>query len=158
MASLRRRFAREATLQMLYQIDVGGAAVEDAINWMRESVALDPAMEKFAIELVKGVVENLAAIDDLLSRYSIGWEVSRMAAVDRNLLRLGVYEMFYRDDIPLAVTINEIVEISKRYGDVRSASFLNGILGSIKRDIEEFGGPALPVKKTSSEDSTAEEE
>lgn len=158
MASLRRRFAREAALQMLYQIDIAGANVGEAVDWMRESVALDPDMEKFAIELVTGVVQNLAEIDDLLSRYSVGWEVSRMTVVDRNLLRLGVYEMFYRDDIPIAVTINEIVELGKRFGDVRSSSFLNGILGSIKRDIEEYGGPELASGKTKGSDLSPKEE
>lgn len=136
---MRRRLARQAALQVLFQIDVGQVPVNEALDWMRESVSLDPQMQTFATELVTQVVAKREEIDDLISRYSVGWEVERMAGVDRNLLRIGIYEMFYRDDIPLAVTINEMVELGKRFGDVNSSRFINGILGRIKTDIETFG-------------------
>ncbi len=126
---------------MLFQIDMGQVPVNEAVDWMRDSVSLDPDMEAFAVELVREVISNQEEIDSLIARYSVGWDVDRMAGVDRNLLRLGIFEMFYRDDIPLAVTINEMVELGKRFGDVNSGRFINGILGKIKKDIEALDGP-----------------
>ncbi|NLV92800.1 MAG: transcription antitermination factor NusB [Firmicutes bacterium] len=138
---MRRRLARQAALQMLFQIDLGKQTVEDALDWMRESVSLDPTMQEFATALVRGVCAHQREIDDLIEHYSVGWDLTRMAGVERNLLRLGIYEMFYCDEIPLPVTINEMVELGKSFGDANSGRFINGILGKIKTDIVASASP-----------------
>jgi N utilization substance protein B len=138
-----RRKARECVLQMLYQLDMGGADVKDVVSryWMTNDE--DEEVRAFADELMDGVAKNLSQIDDSISGHSTNWKLSRMASVDKNILRLAVYELMYREDIPVKVTINEAVEIAKKFGTAESGAFVNGVLDNIakgvaahKRDVE----------------------
>lgn len=128
-----RRKARECALQLLYQIDVGGSRVADALEtyWMAQDA--DEDIRQFASQLVEGVVRNLAEIDNIISSYSTNWKVSRMASIDKNILRLAVYELMRCPDIPVKVTINEAVEIAKGFGTEESGAFVNGILDNIAK-------------------------
>ena len=90
--------------------------------------------KKYILNQVVGVLKNLSLIDQLINKHSDDWPVSRMASTDRNVLRLAVYEMLYCEDIPISVSINEAVEISKKFSDIRSYKFINGVLASIAKN------------------------
>ena len=92
---------------------------------------VDPAAESFALEIVEGVRAKLAEIDPLLEKHSHNWRLDRMSRVDRNVLRLGAWELKFRDDIPRKVTLNEAVELGKKFGNEESSSFINGLLDKI---------------------------
>lgn len=130
---MARRKAREVALRVLFQIDLGRHTVESAWPLAVEGEDLPPASLTFARELAEGVVAHSAEIDALLSQYSEGWKVSRMAGVDRNILRLAAYELLHRPDIPASATINEAVELAKVYGTEDSPRFINGVLGELAR-------------------------
>ncbi len=93
----------------------------------------------FALLLCRGVLENVDTIDGIINRCSEHWKVSRMSMIDRNILRLSVYEMVFLSDIPVPVTINEAIEVAKEFGSETSAAFINGVLDKIGRDREEGG-------------------
>jgi N utilization substance protein B len=143
MAASRRK-AREVALQILYQLDVQDQlSSEQASQLFWRYFAAGPPEEAvheanraFADQLVRGVHEHLAEIDALLGRASRNWRLERMARVDRNLLRLAIYEMKYCADVPAKVAINEAIEIAKRFGTAESPAFVNGVLD---RCLEEVG-------------------
>lgn len=131
-----RRTGRERALQALYQLDMSGGAPEDALTSAWESVAAeipkpDPAAVDFARELVLGVVQHLSTVDELIGEHSHNWRLERMDRIDRNVLRLAVYELKYRDDIPRKVTINEAVELAKTFGTEQSSAFINGLVDRV---------------------------
>ena len=128
-----RRKARECALQLLYQIDVGGGMVKDALETYWAAHEADEDVRRFATSLVEGVVKNLSEIDNVISSYSTNWKVSRMASIDKNILRVAVYELTRCPDIPVKVTINEAVEIAKCYGTEESGAFVNGILDNVAK-------------------------
>lgn len=130
-----RRQARELALQALFFLDM--ESVQNPAESIESFCAnneerLTPAVKPFFMDLVTGVVEELSRIDDLLNRYSKNWKTSRMPAVDRNIMRIAVFEFLKRDDIPHSVTINEAVEVGKKYGSRDSGAFINGVLDRIK--------------------------
>ena len=133
-----RTRARELALQFLYQVDVQGAEHRPELDpFLDLELAGRPgAIEAkiFARELVDGVLEHRQHIDTLLRKAATNWEIQRMAAVDRNALRIGCYELLYADDIPMKVAINEAIELSKRYSTEASGAFVNGILDRIRKD------------------------
>ncbi len=127
-----RRQGREAALQVLYLQDICRKALEsipDAV-WAEES--LTPKTREFAKRLVEGVLSRESAIDVLIKKYTENWEMSRMAAIDRSILRLGAYELLHEIDTPINVIINEAVEIAKKFSTGESSKFVNGILDKIK--------------------------
>ncbi len=130
-----RRTARERALQALYQLEIADGAADDALAaaWAASADGdkVDPETQRFAKELVSGVQANLAEIDGLIREYSQHWRIDRMARIDRNVLRLGTFELKYRADIPRSVSIDEAVELGKRYGSEDSSSFVNGLLDRI---------------------------
>lgn len=121
-------------LKALYQWDLVGAAPERALEDVCREEAAPPESAEFARQLVAGVLERQRDIDALISSYAREWRLERMAVVDRNVLRLGVFEILHRPDVPESVAINEAVELAKRYGDAESGRFVNGILGQLVRD------------------------
>lgn len=129
-----RRKARELALQVLFQVDLGEVNVDDAIKEFLEKQDNEPVVKNFALELIKGTLENLKDIDNLIKERLQNWEFGRIANVDRNILRFATYELLYREDIPVAVTINEAIEIAKEYNGKESGKFVNGILDRIKED------------------------
>lgn len=136
----RRTKAREFTLQVLYQMDITGDSYDAALEnfWQAHSQEfIEAEVKNFMSELVKGVADNLEAINKKVSQYATNWELKRMAVVDRNILRLGCYELMLRDDIPPKVSINEAVELAKKYSGPEAAKFVNGILDKIKSEKEK---------------------
>ncbi len=128
-----RRKAREYALQMLFQFDVTRKE-EGLIGhfWAQRQVV--PAVRDFANCLVEGVLKNLDEIDGMIKKYTQHWSLNRIATVDRNILRFAIYEILYMDDIPAKVTINEAIEITKKYADQDSSAFINGILDKILKE------------------------
>ena len=131
-----RRKAREDALQVLYQLDLNHDLTPEAGLYHYERNFKDPhgkePIDEFTQRLVTGVMRNLKEIDAILQGISENWRPERMAAVDRNILRLGVFELNFCDDIPATVSINEMIEIAKGYGSENSAAFINGILDRVK--------------------------
>ncbi len=123
-----RRTARELALKLLYQLEMGGGVLEEALADFWKSQIYSPDIQNFAETLAKGVVSHKEDIDKEISLYADNWDVSRMAVIDRIILRLAVYEIRYCDDIPPAVSINEALEIAKKYSTEESSRFVNGIL------------------------------
>ncbi len=129
---MNRRKAREYALQMLFQYEFTGNKKEFiSLDDFRPDKKEGKGLKKFADELVKGTLENLDEIDRLIQQTAENWEMKRMAAVDRNILRCAVYELLYRKDIPPAVTINEALEIAKKFSSLESVPFINGLLDKI---------------------------
>jgi len=132
---MSRRKARETALMVIFQMDLVKAELQDALDFVLQEFAVQPSAIDYARELASGVWEYRENLDGLIQRESTEWEVSRMAVVDRNILRLAVYEMFILNEVPDRVAINEAVELAKRFGGPESGKFVNGILGSlIKND------------------------
>lgn len=125
-----RRRARRRALDILYQADVTHRQPVDVLEERRELEDLAP----FTEELVRGVAQNATDLDRLIGDHAEGWTVHRMAVVDRNLLRLACYEMLWRQDVPVAVAIDEAVEAAKELSTEDSGRFVNGILGRIARE------------------------
>ncbi|MDL2220162.1 transcription antitermination factor NusB [Eubacteriales bacterium OttesenSCG-928-N14] len=134
---MSRRVAREAAMCLLYAWDISGQsdldAVEQSIDEAIDVQQLDRKDYDYISQVVPGVVESAEQIDDLLRPLAEGWKLERISRVDHAILRLAVYEMQQREDVPESVAINEAVELAKRYGTDKSGSFVNGILGSISR-------------------------
>ncbi|WP_224370800.1 transcription antitermination factor NusB [Hyalangium versicolor] len=131
-----RRTGRERALQALYQLEMAeGTSSSEALAsaWAAsaEEGKPDPDAVKFAQELVDGVRTNQAEIDQLIEKHSHNWRLDRMSRIDRNVLRLGVFELKYRPDIPKKVSINEAVELGKNFGTEESSAFVNGLLDRV---------------------------
>lgn len=126
-------------MQILYQIDISGDDIEKAIElfWMNFKHREDA--KPFTLDLVRGVWNFKSEIDPLIKMASKNWKLSRMSSVDRNILRTSVYEILRCDDIPYKVTINEAVDLGKKYGTEDSGAFINGILDFIVSEIEKEG-------------------
>ena len=129
-----RSTAREAALQMLYAIEATGSSPDEVIRDFWRELPGDPEDRPYADEAVRGVAADLGAIDASIQAASTNWRLERMARVDRNLLRLGVWELTKRSDVPRAVVIDEAVEIAKRYGTEESRAFVNGVLDRVADD------------------------
>lgn len=150
-----RRKGREAALQMLYQMDVSGVGAEDALRtyWTHltheaQQADLEPGevvppptkpknaeVREFAEALIRGVAEHRERIDETIRKVSHHWRLERMMRVDRNILRLATYELLEMDDIPRRVTLNEAIELAKRFGAEGSPGFVNGVLDRIATDV-----------------------
>ena len=125
-----RHQSRERALQILFQYDIHGKpGVWLDEFWKQYTVSDD--VKAFAQQLVSGVLEHKKDLDALIGRYSTNWKVSRMQIVDRNILRLGAYELLWLDEVPAKVTVNEAIELAKDFGDEEAAKFVNGILDKV---------------------------
>lgn len=132
-----RREGRELALQILYALDLNPLKTQDALQLSRENSRSAAQVRIFAEELVAGVTANFEEIDNLIKGTSKNWAISRMAKVDLNILRLAVFELIFRIDIPRNVTINEAIEVAKKFGTEDSPAFVNGILDEIAASLTE---------------------
>ncbi|MGB3933041.1 MAG: transcription antitermination factor NusB [bacterium] len=132
-----RRIAREQALKAFYQMDVARATPEEAFHTVTEGLALKEENKGSLQELIWGMWEKREKIDELIDRFAVDWTVERLSRVDRAVLRLAVYELLYCPDIPASVSINEAVELCKKYSGPQSGPFVNGILGAINRLLKE---------------------
>jgi N utilization substance protein B len=126
-----RHRARMMAVQILYEIDLTGHDVNTVMAHRLTERSLPEGGEAFVYELVPGVMQNLQTLDDLISRYAPEWPVDQIAVVDRNVLRLAIYELLFTNETPIKVAINEAVELAKAFGSDSSSRFVNGVLGSV---------------------------
>ena len=125
-----RHQSRERALQILFQYDIHGKpGVWLDEFWKHYKASED--VKAFAEQLVNGVLEHKKDLDALIGKYATNWKVSRMQIVDRNILRVGAYELLHLDDVPAKVTVNEAIELAKDFGDEEAAKFVNGILDKV---------------------------
>ena len=129
----QRRRAREYALQLLFQIDLTGSSPGEVFRefWINQETSTE--VRSFSERLVNGVFARRVQLDRLIAGAAEHWRIERMAVVDRNVLRMAVYEMLHDPEIPDAVVIDEAIEVAKKYGSEESGSFINGILDSIRR-------------------------
>ncbi len=131
---MRRSRGREVALQLLFQHDMNpGLGREVLAEFVRERLR-DPALEPFSLGLYEGVVAHAADIDRRLAAAAENWRVARMAVVDRNVLRLGGYELLYTPETPANVAFDEAIELARRYGSAASPAFVNGVLDRLRQD------------------------
>ena len=156
-----RRKARECALQMLFAADVTGSARTDELvrsYWAELGDAgLDDAAREFATRLVTGALARVAELDERIRSRAEHWRISRMAIVDRNVLRLAVYE-FLHEPTPRTVAINEALEIARRFSTYEATQFINGILDAIKRDLDQEHPQEAADTDASSEDDEEDEQ
>ena len=138
-----RTKARECALQMLYQVDIRRAEPQQVVEefWQAEVQVADD-IRSYATQLVEGTLRQLADIDRLITAHADNWDLKRMAVIDRNILRLGAFELLYLEDVPSKVCINEAIELAKRFGDAESGKFINGILDAIHKKRQPNARPA----------------
>ena len=141
----KRRRGREEALKLIFQVDVGGLPLQEvrSIFLTNHSLSLSEETTDFALRLVKGTCANLEQIDELIEKFAVDWRLERMVSTDRNVLRLAIYEILYMDDVPVSVSINEAVELAKKYGTEESSKFVNGILGNLVRS---FGSKPVDLE------------
>ncbi|WP_433946351.1 transcription antitermination factor NusB [Paenibacillus sp. SN-8-1] len=144
---MKRRLAREITVQSLYQMEMNDVEANEAVTMLlseaggeneSEVELSDMGTPEFVLELVNGVWEKKSEIDALLGDYLKGWQISRLSRVDRQVLRLAAYEMIFRDDAPAKVVVNEAIELAKHFGTTESGKFVNGVLGKMIQDIDQL--------------------
>ena len=128
----KRTQARELALQLLYQLDLRGEEVVNEVGEAIRTAPGDPEVATFARDLVFGWWERRELIDGKIEEVARNWQIKRMAAIDRNILRLSTYELLFRDDVPPLVSINEAIELAKKFSTRNSGPFVNGILDNIR--------------------------
>ena len=133
---LTRHQAREITVQFLYQIDINQDSLTTNFENLSEEHPEINLDEGFLIDIIEGTYQYIDEIDQLVDQNIDNWNVKRMAKVDRNIIRLALYEILYQDDIPAAVSINEAVELAKSFSNQESAKFVNGVLGKLNTKLE----------------------
>ncbi len=143
-----RREARELSLRMLFQIDIGGQTLDEVVETGLAQSVLEGVNREFAETVTRGTWQQHNEIDRKLGEIAQDWAVERQAAVDRNILRMTAYEILYQPDTPIAAIINEAVEIAKKYSTAESGRFVNGVLGALAKTAQRGGAPPveMPVK------------
>lgn len=131
-----RRQERKVILDILYQKEIGKESLEEAIKRYTLSFGEDK-LTPFVMRMVSGITEKQHEIDEIISGYARDWTLKRMPILDKSILRIGTYELLYEDEIPLSVSINEAVELAKKYSTESSSRFVNGILGNVVNMIKK---------------------
>lgn len=133
---MSRKASREVAMKLLYQLDIQKEDRDDQIANVIEENGLEAGDKKYVLDIVEGTEKNKETIDTAIEASSSSWSLSRISKVDLSILRLAIYEINYREDIPVSVSINEAVELAKKYSGDDSGSFVNGVLGKIASNKE----------------------
>ncbi len=131
----RRRKSRESALQVLYQLNITKQEAAAVVTQFEEHFLPDGMADGFVKRLVHGVLEHRLELDGLIEQYSEHWRIDRIDVIDRNILRMALFELLYCQDIPPKVTINEAIDLGKRFGSEDSGSFINGILDRVQNEV-----------------------
>jgi len=131
----KRRRSREFALQVLYQFEITKQNALQAMVQLRENFMPEEGEDEFAKQIVLGVMEHQREIDRLIEERSEHWRLDRMTIVDRNILRIAIFELLYCSEVPPKVTLNEAIDLGKRYGSEESGNFINGILDRIQNEV-----------------------
>lgn len=146
----KRRDGRVLAVQYLYQHEVAPKQeLAAGLELFMAMSAPEPKVRDFALPLIHGVIKNILKVDETLKKYSDNWEMERMAPVDKNILRLAVYEMHYCPEVPPVVAINEAIEVAKFLSSHESGKFVNGILDRARKDLDRPAREALRAPKPS---------
>ncbi len=134
-----RRISREMALKILFQVDLVHSNVDEASSYAFQTEDImqqnnPDAIIEFSLQIVKGVLSHIAEIDPLIKKHASHWSIERMTNVDRNILRIAIYEIVFTDNIPKSVSINEAVELAKKYSTESSFGFVNGVLGRVEKN------------------------
>ena len=141
-----RREGREAAVQFLFQRDLNGAGDSEAVERFWELRPASKRVREFGMALAEGVLSKQGEIDERIRQVCSNYDLHRIAAVDRNILRIAIYEMLFCSDVPPVVSINEGIEIAKRYGSEESGRFVNGILDRIRGELSRPAREAKPAR------------
>ncbi len=133
----KRRKARETAVQIMYQIEIMEQVPYVGVNIYLNNFSVSDAVADYAKELVFGVFENVDDIDATIGKRSKHWKVGRMTSIDRNILRIAVYELMFKTDVPGKACINEAIEIAKKFSSIESSAFINGILDAVLKTKEK---------------------
>lgn len=128
-----RRASREIAMKLLYQLEIQKDDREEQISRVLEENSITGKDSEYISDIIDGVKKNLASIDKLIEVNSKGWKIGRISKVDLSIMRLSIYEICFRDDIPYNVSVNEAVELAKKYSNEDAGSFVNGILSKISK-------------------------
>ncbi len=134
----RRRKAREETLRILFRLEFENEQIEKTLSQYWKSKKASEEIKEYSTRLVNGVISDQAKIDNIIEQVSEHWRISRMALVDRNILRMAVFELLYEENIAPAIVINEAIEIAKKYSGEEAATFVNGILDAVRKDLKNI--------------------
>ncbi len=132
-----RKQAREGTMKVLYQMNLNNDYSDESLAIYLDNFSFGDLEKEYIVDAVEKITENLEFIDDYIKANLQGWEINRVARVDLSILRIAIYEMIYREDIPVQVSINEAIEISKKYSTEDSFRFINGVLGGFVRSLDK---------------------
>lgn len=132
----KRRKSREHTLKILYRRDITKENIDEIIKCYWKENKINSQITSFSEQLAKGTIKNIEKIDKTIEKVSEHWSLNRMSVIDRNILRMAVQELIFIEDIPPKVTIDEAIEIAKKFGTDDSADFVNGLLDKIKNELE----------------------
>ncbi len=138
-----RRRARELAMQALFYMDIHNNCSPELVERFCQNFSPSPKVMPFFLKLVTGVLETKPELDALIERFSENWKIQRMSLVDRNVMRIAVYELLYCTDIPSKVSINEAVDVGKKFGSEESGAFINGIVDSIRIAMDKGDIPGL---------------
>jgi N utilization substance protein B len=133
-----RKYARESTMKLLYQMEINSDYSQNAINTFFENNIFNSSEKLYIEDAINTIIENLDEIDSHIKANIEGWQLYRLAKIDLSTLRIAIYEIIYRKDIPIEVSINEAIEIAKKYSTEESSKFINGVLGGFVRSRDEI--------------------
>lgn len=150
-----RRASREAAMKLLYQLEIQKSDKSEQIDFALEEESLTDNDKMYIRSIVDGVNEKVILIDSIIEKKSMGWKISRLSKIDLSILRIGIYEILYREDIPYSVTVNEAVELAKRYSNEDAGAYVNGLLAKVsKSDINAVSDNDVEIKDDSYKDIT----
>jgi len=133
----KRREARELVLKSLYCWEISGKKPDEVFSDLVSKTELDSSSRVFSRELFKQIIDHQKEIDELIKKNVQHWDFSRIAVVDKNILRIGICELLYLDDIPIKVSLDEAIELAKKYSSEDSGSFVNGVLDAVAKNIKK---------------------
>jgi len=129
--AVNRKMAREMAVRFLFQIEFQKVNIKEQVEDFLDSVEIEDYDKDYFLEIINGVINSLKEIDEIIESKAKGWTIDRMAKMDLPILRVAIYEMKHREDIPVGVSINEAVELAKKFGTDDSSRFINGLLGQV---------------------------
>ncbi|MTI65436.1 MAG: transcription antitermination factor NusB [Firmicutes bacterium] len=132
-----RKIQRETTMKLLFEMELNDDYTKERVESFLENNEISEDEGEYIIDISQKVIENLSLIDTKIEEYASGWKIKRIAKVDLSILRLAICEILYREDIPIQVSINEAIEVSKKYSSDESRKFINGLLGSLVRELNK---------------------
>jgi N utilization substance protein B len=134
----QRRKAREEALRILFRLEFENSQAEKTLNQYWENKKASEEIKEYSNWLVNGIISNQSKIDNIIQQVSEHWRISRMALVDRNILRMAVFELLYEENVAPAIVINEAIEIAKKYSGDEAATFVNGVLDAIRKSLKDI--------------------